>query len=482
MPKQIFKLLHTVLCSMLFLSCSSSQNLSHMGFIPKSAYNSIWDRMQSDYMLPNNYGAIPAVSAYIKWYAKHPEHVNKILDNSALYMHFVLEKIEERGLPGELALMPFIESNFDPFAYSAAGATGIWQIMPGTASGYGVSINWWYDGRRDIVVATKTSLDYLTYLHNFFDHNWLYAIAAYDSGEGTVRHAVRKQLRKKVVDFWSLDLPMETRSYVPKLLALKEIISNAAAYGIKLPDTPNSSYFSTFTLPSQVDLAKVASSAKINMSMLRKLNPAYRRGFTTPNSKAQILIPFDKAEEFKHHLNYLATGALWQKYVVKQGDSLSMIAAKCKTTVANIKKINKLRGNDIKIKQVLLLPINNYQDINDDSYVQDNVITEDKLPGPKQVRHKVIKGDTVEKIAKQHKVKIGEIEFWNNTHANNTLVPGEEIIIWHSPVAKKRADYKVKSGDSLGLIAKKFNTSVAKIKKQNNLPGTMIKVGQTIKL
>lgn len=482
MPKQIFRLLHTVLCSMLLLSCSSSQNLSHMGFIPKSAYNSIWDRMQSDYMMPSNYNAIPAVSAYIKWYAKHPEHVNKILDNSALYMHFVLEKIEERGLPGELALMPFIESNFDPFAHSSAGATGIWQIMPGTASGYGVSINWWYDGRRDIVVATKTSLDYLTYLHNFFDHNWLYAIAAYDSGEGTVRNAVRKQLRNKVVDFWSLDLPIETKSYVPKLLALKEVISNAAAYGVKLPDVPNSSYFSTFTLPSQVDLAKVASSAKINMSMLRKLNPAYRRGVTAPSSKAQILIPFDKAEEFKSRLNYLAKGALWQKYVVKQGDSLSVIAAKFKTTVENIKKINKIPGNDIKIKQVLLMPINNYKVINGDSYVQDNSITEDKFPGPQQVRHKVLPGDTVAKIAKQHKVKIGEIEFWNSIYAKNTLTPGDEIVIWHSPSVKKRAQYKVKPGDSLGLIANKFNTSVAKIKKQNNLSGTIIKAGQIIKI
>lgn len=482
MPKQIFRVLHTVFCSMLFLSCSSSQNLNHMGFIPKSAYNTVWDRMQSDYMLPNNYSAIPAVSAYIKWYAKHPEHVNKILDNSALYMHFVLEKIEERGLPGELALMPFVESNFDPFAYSAAGATGIWQIMPGTASGYGVPINWWYDGRRDIVVATKTSLDYLTYLHNFFDHNWLHAIAAYDSGEGTVRSAIRKQLKKKVADFWSLDLPIETKSYVPKLLALKEIISNADRYGVKLPVVPNSSSFSVFTLPKQVDLTKVASSAKINMSLLRKLNPAYRRAFTSPNEKAQILIPFDKSEEFKRHLNYLATGALWQRYVVASGDSLSTIAAKFKTTVANIKKINKLRSNDIKINQVLLLPINNYKDVSGSNYVADSVINEDKLPGPKQVVHKILQGDTVSKIAKKYNVKIGEIEFWNGIHARNTLTPGEEITIWRSPAPKRSTEYKVKSGDSLGLIAKKYNTTVPSIKKKNNLSGTIIKIGQVIKI
>jgi membrane-bound lytic murein transglycosylase D len=482
MSKQIFKLLHIMLCSTLFLSCSSSQNLSHMGFIPKSAYNSIWDRMESDFMLPSNYGAIPAVSAYISWYAKHPEHVHKILDNSALYLQFILEKVEERGLPGELALLPFIESNFDPFAYSSAGATGIWQIMPSTASGYGVSINWWYDGRRDIIVSTKTSLNYLTYLHNFFDHNWLRAIAAYDSGEGTVRSAVRKQLRKKAVDFWSLDLPIETKSYVPKLLALKEIIINAKVYGIKLPAIPNSSSFATFTLPNQVDLSKVANAVNINIMALRKLNPAYRRGFTAPNTKAQILIPLNKSEEFKQHLSYLSTGALWQKYVVKAGDSLSVIAIKFKTTIANIKKINKLQNYNVKIKQILLLPVNNYNVINDDSYVHDKIITEDNLPGPQQLRHKVLPGDTVAKIAKKHNVKIGEIEFWNSVNARNSLTSGDEIIIWHSPALKKRTTYKVKAGDSLGLIAKKFNTSIDKIKKQNNLSVSIIKVNQIIKI
>jgi membrane-bound lytic murein transglycosylase D len=488
MLKQISRLLHIIVCSTLFLSCSSSQNLNHMGFIPKSAYNSVWDRMQSDFMIPSNYSAIPAVSAYIKWYAKHPEHVHKILDNSALYMQFVLEKVEERGLPGELALLPFIESNFDPFAYSSAGASGMWQIMPSTASGYGVSINWWYDGRRDVIMSTKTSLDYLTYLNNFFDHNWLHAIAAYDSGEGTVRGAVRKQMRKKVADFWSLDLPIETKSYVPKLLALKEIIVNAEAYGIKLPDIPNSSSFIVFTLPNQVDLAKVANSVNMEMMDLRRLNPAYRRGFTAPDTKAQILIPIDKAEEFKKHLSYLSKGSLWQQYVVKAGDSLSVIAFNFKTTVDNIKKINKLQHDNLKIKQILLLPVNNYKAINGesdsyiDSYVNNSMITEDNLPGPKQLRHKILPGDTVTKIAKKHNVKIGEIEFWNNVHSSSSLTPGNEIIIWHPPKLKKRVTYKVKAGDSLGVIAKKFNTSVAKIKQQNNLPSSIIKVGQTIKV
>jgi len=232
----------------IFIICCVCERTLAENWLPKIITYDIWDRIRADFSLPDNYKNVPAVQAQLKWYKTHPEHLNKIIKNSEPYLEYIVSQVEEKGLPGEIALLPFIESNFNPFAYSHAGATGIWQMMPGTASGYGVTINWWYDGRRDIIESTKTALNYITYLGDYFNQNWLNAIAAYDSGEGKVRKAVNKQKLKKISNFWTLKLPDETKSYLPKLIALKEIIQNPDKYKISLPSIENDTKFSTFNI------------------------------------------------------------------------------------------------------------------------------------------------------------------------------------------------------------------------------------------
>ena len=469
-------------------ACNNAVDMGSNNFIGNIAYTNIWQRINSNFSLPDNYRNIPVVQSQINWYKNHPQHVYQIIENAKPYLYYVVDQVEQRALPGELALLPFIESNFDPFAYSKVGATGLWQIMPGTASGYGVTINWWLDGRRDIVTSTDTALNYFTYLHGFFNNDWLYAISAYDSGEGTVKNAIHKQLKKKIVNFWSLSLPYETKSYVPKLLALKEIIKYPDKYGIKLPYLKNKKTFVSFTMPYQINLYQISSLAGIPIAELRKFNPGFRRDVSEPNNPVRILIPESHAKAFKDRLSKglvkKSSEYKWQKYTVLEGDTLSQIAVKFATTVNAIQDSNNLKSNRIQVGQRLLITTSH--DISTNkipmlSLKDLNIISQDKMPGPKQKIHSVQHGDTVSTIARKYRVKVREVEFWNGINARNSLKVGDNIVIWKS-ILKSNSTYKVKEGDTLGLIAKKYNSSISKIKSLNKLKTSLIKVGQVIKI
>lgn len=196
---------------------------------PREKYHNsdLWSVLQHQFTL-NHYENNPAVKAQIEWFLKRKKYIYKLAENAQPYLYYILTQVDKRKLPAEMVLLPMIESAYDPFAFSSAGASGLWQMMPGTASGFGLKQNWWYDGRRDIVASTNAALDYLSYLQSFFNGNWLLAIAAYDSGEGTVLSATRKNIAKgEPTDFWSLNLPRETQAYIPKLLALAEITISA---------------------------------------------------------------------------------------------------------------------------------------------------------------------------------------------------------------------------------------------------------------
>lgn len=238
------------------------------------------------------------ITNQVNWYKRHPETLESLVENAKPYLYYIYQQTKERGLPAELALIPIIESNYDPFVHSSAGATGLWQMMRGTAEDHGVEINKWMDGRRDVVASTQAALDHLVYLHEYFG-DWLLAIAAYDVGEGKVRSAIlANKQHHQATDFWSLPLPEEAKFYIPKLIALAMIVKDPYRFKLPLPSIPNQPFFASFDLHQQVDLNDVAEASGTDLTTIRRLNPAFRHSTTLPAGDYALLIPKDKVKLF----------------------------------------------------------------------------------------------------------------------------------------------------------------------------------------
>ena len=318
----------------------------------------IWERLRAGFNFPQL--ATPSVQAHVDTFHNHPRHIEAILQRGEPYLFYILSRIEERGLPAELALLPVIESAFDPFASSPAGAAGIWQFMPATAKHVGLRQDWWVDGRRDIVAATEAALDYLSELHQRFDGDWLLALGAYNAGGARVNRAIRlNRSQGKPVDFWSLPLPDETRGYVPKLIALRAIISNPEAHNITLPALANTRYFTAVDTAGQLDLQVAARLTGTSMDELQRLNPGLTRSITPPSSSHTLLIPRASEQRFRERLARLPADQRIQsvKYRVRQGDTLSAIALNSRTTVARLRQINQLENTRIFAGKLLIVPV-----------------------------------------------------------------------------------------------------------------------------
>ena len=318
----------------------------------------IWERLRSGFNFPQQ--AAPSVQAHIDTFHNHPRHIEAILQRGEPYLFYILSRIEERGLPAELALLPVIESAFDPFASSPAGAAGIWQFMPATAKHVGLRQDWWVDGRRDIVAATEAALDYLSELHQRFDGDWLLALGAYNAGSARVNRAIRlNRSQGKPVDFWNLPLPDETRGYVPKLIALRAIISNPEVHNITLPALANTHYFTAVDTGGQLDLQVAARLTGASMDELQRLNPGLTRSITPPASPHTLLIPRASEQRFRERLARLPADQRVQsvKYRVRQGDTLSAIALNSRTTVARLRQINNLESTRIFAGKLIIVPM-----------------------------------------------------------------------------------------------------------------------------
>lgn len=452
--------------------------------------SNIWGAMATDFSLPDETPKNPEVRAQINWYMRHQQYLKRITEQARPYLFYILQQVKRRGLPGELALLPIIESNYDPFAYSKVGASGLWQMMPGTASGFGIKVDWWYDGRRDIIASTNAALDYFSYLGNFFDNQWLLAIAAYDTGEGAVNQAVQRNAKLgESTNFWSLHLSKETQSYVPKLLALATIIKHPTEYPVALPDIPNQPYLAMVNVGSQIDLARVAKLSGMNLQALARLNPGFNRWATDPDIPSRILLPIDKAAQLERNLKQLPIDkrVTWVRYEIKRGDSLLTIAKKYKTTVTLLKKLNHLRTNKLHPNQTLLIPTATSQLTKIVLQSEQHYFTSihSKLPEVQITNYAVKSGDTLDSIAKKYHVKTQAIRFWNGLGSKEAVNPGTKLIIWppkqhHKNIQSRHIIYKVKPGDSLSIIAKRHHTTVATIIKTNHIKHNMIHVGQKL--
>jgi membrane-bound lytic murein transglycosylase D len=323
----------------------------------------IWVRMRTGF----NFPAVEqdAVRHYIDEYVKHPHLFEQLLKRGEPYLFHILNRIEQGGMPAELALLPVIESAFDPFATSPAGAAGIWQFMPETADYLGLKQDGWYDGRRDVITSTEAALGYLKQLHKRFDGDWLLALAAYNAGGTRVQRAIRHNRDTgKPVDFWHLALPAETRSYVPKLIALRTIIENPHDYNISLPRLLDTRYFSTVNIQGQLELKVAARMSGIPLLELQGLNPGYGLSITPPGRMHTLLVPSAVANEFRTHIARLPQDQRVQsiRHRIRLGDNLSTIAQQYRTTVPDIRKANRLKGNKIIAGDLLIIPVMEHGD------------------------------------------------------------------------------------------------------------------------
>ncbi len=271
---------------------------------PKYSFgqNDLWNRVSAGYGLPTTYN--DRVQRFIDEYVKYPASLRKIARNATPYLYHIVEEVEKRGMPLEIALLPAIESLYQPIARSHKSAVGIWQFMSATGGEYGLVQNSWYDGRRDIIKSTTAALDYLQKLHQSFDDDWLLALAAYNTGPGNVRKAIKRNRRQgKSTDFWSLKLPRETREYVPKLLGLSDIVANYQFYGLELQAIANQPYFERVNVGRQIDLYLAARLAGLSLSAFKHLNPGYKRKETSPTGPHYIVLPVEKVQLFKQRLD-----------------------------------------------------------------------------------------------------------------------------------------------------------------------------------
>ncbi|RUR15684.1 LysM peptidoglycan-binding domain-containing protein [Legionella sp. km535] len=422
----------------------------------------VWDVLRSEFTLSHEITR-PEVQEQIRWLVAHPSYLNKVSRQSEPYIYHVVGEIKKRKLPGELALIPMVESAYDPFVYSGAGAAGLWQLMPKTGSELGLKQDWWFDGRRSIRPSTDAALNYLLYLNKFFKGNWILAIAAYDCGEGTIARALKSTVsHSRSSNFWNLPVPRETKLYVPRLLALAEIIKNPGRYKVSLPSIPYLPYFEEVNIGSQIDLNHAAKLAGISYTELKKLNPGYNRWTTTPYKPFKLLIPTEKVERFNLNLSNMPEDqrVSWPKHQVQKGDSLDSIAARYNTTVKLIKQLNQLTTNSVKPNQAILIPSNKKPL----SVAKREAPAATSLPYQlsktknQRVIHTVKATDTYQKIQNTYGVTIKEIKSWNKLTTNKPLRSGQHLVIWKK--VKQPAIYIVKRGDSLSLIAKQHQTKV----------------------
>ncbi len=411
-------------------------------------------------------------------YLKNPSQLQILLARAEPYMFYVAQQLDAAELPLELALLPIVESGYDPLAYSHSHAVGLWQFIPTTAKSLGLQRDRWYDGRRDVIKSTKAAVKYLSYLHKRFDGDWLLALAAYNSGEGTVKKSIRRNKRLgRPTDFWSIKLPRETKNYVPQLLALVDIVKDPEAYNIQLPAIANSAFFDVIAINSQIEIARVIAITGVDKPLFIKLNPAYRRSVTPPEGDHHILLPLGARDPLDAFLaqNNPSLWAPYREYQVKAGDTLSHIAQRFQLPLMLIKKANGLNNDFLRVGQILRLPPTG----------EIAHATEHKTLAT--INHRVVSGDTLSEIAEQYQVSIRSIKQLNNLNGNNIQV-GQTLQIQASKLkaqsqSQRKLLYRVRRGDSLYLIAEKFNLRIADITRWNKLdPNRYLQPGQQLKL
>lgn len=519
-------------------SPSDTTDLNHPYYCPRP--HDLWSRLGNSIKL-TGYNQ-RSVAEQMERYLENPDYLLRITDRAAPFLHLLLSEAEAAGIPADFALLPWVESAFDPFAYSTSNAAGMWQFIPVTGQRFGLKQSWWYDGRRDIVAATRAAYSYLALLADHFDGDWLLALAAYNAGEGRVSSAMEVNRQKgRRTDYWSLAalLPEQTLGYIPRLLAVTEIIANPPAYGITLNPLKDEPFLQQVELNSPIDLDLAAQLAQISLQELHQYNPGFNRGSTDPEGPHRLLIPIDKAEAFIEKLASYPPGERirWSRHTVKEGEQFARIARDYEVSEEALKRANRLsdttalragqelripRPQSSKVPQLVRLEQNM-------AAVQSGTPLQPPLPpiassvkakaaakeGAKERAkegkpapvtaaatplrgkrvHTVGAGETLWSISRQYGVKVAQIGEWNGFGTDRQLRSGEKLTIFVEPVSAptvpvttaaanaaspssgQRVQYTIRKGDSLAAIANRFNVTMAEISEWNRLAGRSIQPG-----
>jgi membrane-bound lytic murein transglycosylase D len=397
----------------------------------------LWARIRRGFQMPDLQSDL--VDMQVNWYAQRPEYVQRMTERSQKYLYHIVEELEQRHMPTELALLPFIESAYNPQALSVAKAAGMWQFVPGTGRTYNLKQNMWQDERRDVLASTSAALDYLSRLHDMFG-DWQLALAAYNWGEGNVQRAIaRNEAAGLPTDYQSLRMPNETRNYVPKLQAVKNIVMNPQTYGLALPSIPNHPYFVTVTTAHDIDVDVAAKLANMTPDEFRSLNPSFKKPVILGATQPQILLPFDNASAFEHNLKaYSGNLSSWTTYTVTERAAPAAIAQKIGVDADTLMEVNKIPvGMRLKPGSTIVVPRsddNDDEDISADVAESAVLAMEPDVPDTRKMLIRVRRKQTMAALAVRYGVSIGQLKSWNRTHRDQ-VSPGQ-VIVLHVPVGK----------------------------------------------
>ena len=452
---------------------------------PAGGSGDLWARMREGFAMELDRDN-PRIRSQRDWYARNQAYLDRVAERGKRYLHHIVEEAEKRDMPLELALLPVVESAFDPFAYSHGRAAGTWQFIQSTGEHFGMTQDFWHDGRRDILQSTDAALTYLQQLANRFDGDWKLALASYNAGAGTVSRAIRRNSRAgQATDYWSLRLPRETMAYVPKLIGLAQIIREPEAYDISLKPIADEPYFDVVEMDYQIDMAEAAELSGVSVEELYMLNPHINRWATPPGGPHRLLVPVDQAEPFREKLAEVPARERmrWEEYTIRSGDTLGAIARRYNTTAEMIRETNDLRGNTIVAGRTLLLPSPSGKS-GDYSLSADERLAAQQnrsRSGRQQIRHRVQPGETLWELGRKYGVGVRELASTNNMAPGDTLRVGQEIAVWTDradigqgtiegqPDMVRRIRYAVRRGDSLYRIANRFNVAVNEIINWNGI-------------
>ncbi|MGN8197804.1 LysM peptidoglycan-binding domain-containing protein [Salinisphaera sp. RV14] len=428
----------------------------------------LWSNIRTGFKLdPNDQRR--SVRVWTQYYATHTSHLSHALRRAKPFLWHVVHQVEKRGMPTEIALLPIVESGYNPSAKSYVGASGLWQFMPGTADHMSLPRDWWYDGRDDPIASTEAALNYLQSLHQRYDGDWLLALAAYNAGPGRVDDAIAEaRAHNKPTDYWDLDLPDETTQYVPQLLALRRIMMTPARFGVNWPTLANAPRTRVVKLPGQTSMKVAAHMLGISEKKLRRLNPGMRRWASEPGGHDKLLVPAAKASAFRSKLARINPSHLidHRTHVVRRGDSLSRLAQTYGVSVAALRQANNLHSNRIRIGQSLTVP-------HPGSH-------ESAPPAEPTQTYVVQSGDTLWHIARRYSVSVASLKRANGASVA-TLRPGQKIRIPGSAKPPAPSTVVVHSGDSLWSIAQANNVTVKQLRRWNRMDkGTPLQPGSTI--
>jgi membrane-bound lytic murein transglycosylase D len=445
----------------------------------------------------------PAVDRELNWYANHPDYLERTWNRAEHYLHYIVEQLNARSMPLELALLPVVESAFEPYAYSRARASGLWQFIPDTGTNYGLKQNWWYDGRRDVVASTRAALDYLQSLHDSLDGDWLLAIAAYNCGEGNVQRAINHNVRLgKPVDFWHLKLPTETRAYVPKLLAMRRIVANPAAYGLEFSQIDDEPYFAQVSTGGQIDLQVAAQLAGITKEELYELNPAFHRWATDPTGPFSLLVPTEVADGLEQTLLTLTPEQRMRvaHYEVQRGDTLAGIAKENSTTPELLRHLNNLEPNEKPVVGSTLMVPSTAIDLPEKALRAAALVDRpERMRGRRSSHHGlhvVRRGDTLYGLAHRLGTDVNTLARLNNMEVGDPLRAGQHLVVSDrgthasnpsrpgpsaAPATGRQVTYTVRPGDTLYGIARLLQVTLHDLLGWNDMTaGSAIRPGQKL--